>query len=253
MTAKAIATARGCGTRAGGGIYAEVGVDGGGLPIDHFLFCPPFRLVPDALQALGITALGVTLVERQGVWHIFDVVGREHYPNVADFIEEARRFGISRRLSRSLEFAKLTSASRLFLLHARAWNRNAWDYYQAMPFISSDGSPYTVVKPCPKAIPAHNKIHEPPTMCAQLWWQDVTGGEDVQSENAKRQVKRTMPSFSYRAAKAPDGMQAEYDTAIFASFPLSRIVVIRDGYGSDQQAYDRASQVHDIPVEFENE
>jgi hypothetical protein len=96
---------RGCGTRVKGGIYAECKLSPFGMPIEHFLIDPP-NPIPDDL---GLTPVGVKLFERDGVFHILDWVGSAHYKNVADFIEETRNFGASRRLSKSTDFSKLTA------------------------------------------------------------------------------------------------------------------------------------------------
>ena len=74
---------RGCGSRKKGGVYLTVAEGPGGKPIEHFLIDPP---IPVDLQQLGIGPRGIHLVERNGVWHVFDVVGTKHYPNVADYV-----------------------------------------------------------------------------------------------------------------------------------------------------------------------
>ena len=82
MTTGAIAVRRGCGTRKKGGIYFETGLGSYGKPLEHFIIDPPI-LVND----WSLSPLGVQLVERDGVTHIVDWVGSEHYPNVADYLE----------------------------------------------------------------------------------------------------------------------------------------------------------------------
>ena len=69
----------------------------------------------DGKTALGLSPIGVQLVERDGVWHILDWIGSEHYPNVADFLEEVRRFGLSRRLAKTVDFSKLTERSKILV------------------------------------------------------------------------------------------------------------------------------------------
>jgi hypothetical protein len=79
---------------------------------------PPVVIDP---QAIGLQAVGVKMIERNGVFHVLDWVGTNHYPNVADFVEEVTRHGVSRRMPSNLRFDLLTSASRLLLVHEKAY------------------------------------------------------------------------------------------------------------------------------------
>jgi hypothetical protein len=117
---------RGCGYRQPGGAYFAVPVGPGGRPIEEFLIDPP--VVIDDPRRLGLASVGVTLIERDGVTHVIDIVGREHYPTVASFIDEARRLGISRRAPRTIDFARITPASRLLLAHPHADIANAAEF-----------------------------------------------------------------------------------------------------------------------------
>ena len=106
---------------------------------------------------LGLASVGVTLIERDGVTHVIDIVGREHYPTVASFIDEARRLGISRRAPRTIDFDQITPASRLLLAHAHADIANAPEF------------------PCEERCPCHVAEHLVPgfgDMCARLWWEE---------------------------------------------------------------------------------
>lgn len=235
---KAIPVERGCGEREQGGVYAEFGVAPDGAGLEDFLIDAPLCI---DLAALGVRPIGVSLVCRQGVWHVIDWVGLEHYPNVADFVEEVRRFGVSRRLPRSLDFSRLTPASRLLLVHARAHVDNFHAY--ADRWIGRGTKRGT----CPKRLEEHMQ-HDYPLMCAAIWWQDVVGGR-VLDPVAPRIVHRTMPSFSYIAAAAPQGVQAHYLPAVFASFPVSRLVLV-DPKGEHGETQARAAR-SSLPVEVE--
>jgi hypothetical protein len=123
---KAAAVLRGCGERTPGGIYVECGVSPVGRPFEDFLVDPPLALPP----GLGFEALA----NKPQFWtdpdtratHLVLWIGEQFYPHVADFVEEARRFGISRKLSPQLlerpEFGRLTLSSRMILAHPRALN-----------------------------------------------------------------------------------------------------------------------------------
>ncbi len=254
MVARALPIRRGCGRRVRGGIYLEVGLGPGGRPVEDFLIDPPLKLGPEALTALGVHPVGVSLVERQGATHVLDWVGSEHYPNVADFVEEVRVAGLSRRLSRSLDFSRLGPGSRILLIHARAWIDNAQEYYRSL----AEGAPRPYQQPgarrCPRRLPGHDNWSNPPTMCAQLWWQDVAGGHPVDDNpfRGPRTTVREMPAFSYLGLRPPDGVEARYTPAIFASFPVSRLVVISDPAGGHEEPLRAASRAH-LPVELEEE
>lgn len=220
----AIPVARGCGTRKKGGIYLEVGLSPFGMPLEHFLIDPPWPVLGE-----GFPNQGVNMVEREGVWHVLDRVGASYYPNVADFVEEARRFGVSRRAQRTLKFGKLTKDSRIILAHPRAYIANWQEFNKALePFLCirallPDG--------CPKHIKAEHLRDN--TMCAGLWWEDIDPKlgtvEPADAIKGSRLVRRVMPSFSYEAHRRPEEITPEYQLGAFLSLPLTRIVVVEGG------------------------
>jgi hypothetical protein len=225
--AAAVPVRRGCGSREKNGCYWECGLGPGGRPVEEFLFDPPI-LVPEGLT---VKARGMTMFERNGVWHLLDRVGLQHYPNVADFVEEVRRFGLSRRLSPNLPFEKLTADSRLFLVHDRAWVDNFALY-----------APWA----CPRSFPEHSCEHSPlPPMCIGVWWQDVEGGVLLNDASDPRRVSRAMPSFVYQAHCRREGMKyiPNYRRAIFAAFPASRLVVVRGEKHGERLAHMRKSSI----------
>jgi hypothetical protein len=145
---------RGCGHRQPGGAYLAVPLGPYGKPLEAFLIDPPTLI--DG-EALGLSAVGVTMVERDGVTHVLDVVGREHYPTVAEFLDEARRLGVSRRIARTSDFSRITKESRLILLHQHADVANA-------PEFPAAGR-------CPCEVDEHLEDGFS-GMCARLWWQE---------------------------------------------------------------------------------
>lgn len=228
---------RECGYREEGGTYAEVPSSPNGKPLEHFITCVPVPIDRDEYR-LHPKGMGVTLVDLPEtcltcggggqtvltdqetretsptsltscsvcggigvvpVTHIFDVVGTDNYPNVADFIEEARRRGVSRRLElEAKQYARLTPRSRLIMLHKRAVIFNPESYYLEMPALELDRMRRAG---CPKNHPQH-KIEklsdldyilpssidregtlgaEPTALpgCAALWWNDIEKGESI--------------------------------------------------------------------------
>ena len=243
MVMAAIPVERGCGTRKRGGIYAECGLSPWGEPLEHFLVDPP---VPIDAEALGLSPIGVTLLAdpATGATHVLDWVGEEAYPNPADFLEEVRRFGLSRRLPRTLPFARLDARSRIVLVHRRA--------------NMADATAYTADwrRPCPKQLPEHQQPATAPSLCAGIWWEDVADGVPIvpvgsDDRQDARLVRRSMPSFSYLARSAPAEATPAYVPAIFARFPLSRLAVIEDPEGGSHEAAFQAAWQAALPVELE--
>jgi hypothetical protein len=150
---------RGCGYRQPGGAYFAVPLEPGGRPVEEFLIDAPV-VIEDAAR-LGLTSVGVGLFERDGVTHVVDIVGREHYPTVAALVDEARRLGVSRRAPRTIDFAQVTAQSRLLLAHAQADVANAAEF------------PTDAVCPC--QVQEH-LASEFQAMCARLWWQEPLQG-----------------------------------------------------------------------------
>jgi hypothetical protein len=133
---------------------------------------------------------------------VLDIVGREHYPTVLAFIDQARRMGISRRISRNSDFSKITPASRLLLLHSHA------DIANAPEFPTSEA--------CPCEVPEH--VPEGFTdICARLW-----------------------------ALEPLDA--AQHRLAMFASFPIPQIEVVRDPVGGTHSHTMAAAAAAGVPV-----
>lgn len=242
---------RGCGYRQQGAVYITCGLapEGYGGPLEDFLLDPPV-LVPEHLQ---VPDRGVTVLERDGVFHVVDRVGSAHYPNVADFIEETRRFGLSRRLPINFEFEKLTSESRIILCHERAYV-GTWSEYRAEDPKGPWHCPKSVVGP---GRPGHPEATDGP--CLGIVWEDITEGEVVSVEldgplAGREIVKRTMPSFEYRGHARPSDSEPEYALAFFMSMPITAIEVVRDRVSNQHEsAWQKASAADGIQVEIVDE
>jgi hypothetical protein len=116
---------RGCGKRKAGGVYVECGLvpPGYGRPFTDFLLDPP-QPPPEGVDLVNKVQ---TWQDAAGVHHLLVWIGAEHYPYLPDFIEEARRFGISRRIRGNFDFSLLTTASRMLLIHPSAINPS-WQF-----------------------------------------------------------------------------------------------------------------------------
>lgn len=247
MAHGAIPVKRGCGTRQKGGIYAEVGVSDDGAPIESFLLDPPIRV---SVEQLGLSYVGVSIVEREGLFHAFDWVGETFYPNVADFVEEGRRFGISRRISKSVDMSSLTPKSRLIVVHRKAWinqRGKEWNDWKIVHGVMGDAG-------CPTEQPTHVGGTDE-QMCVAYWWQDIErGAGEFQLYTASDRLgKRKMPSFEYEAALSPEGVVQEYQPALFATFPIHRLAVVYDDEGGRHEAALKAAKKSGLPVDLESE
>jgi hypothetical protein len=209
---RAMPVVRGCGTREQGGVYAELGLGPFGTPVEEFLIDPPIPVDPDEM---GITAIGVKILPvRLPGWEnplncVVDWVGSLHYPNVADFVEEVKRFGLSRRLPKNLDFSLLTPDSRILLIHRNAYIANPSPIWEGENEI------------------CFRQMHGRGENCAGLHWSVIQGGVPIEETNP-RVVKRAMPSFSYLGKAIPPGIDPEFKVAAFALFPIGSLVVIRD-------------------------
>lgn len=113
---------RGCGKRRPGGLYICSELSPFGVPIENLIIDPP-------LEHEGKLARAPIIFEKNGINHLLFWVGEEHYPYPSDFIEEARRFGVSKRISISFPIEKLEEGSMMFFIHSKA----IIDGYEALP------------------------------------------------------------------------------------------------------------------------
>jgi len=245
---------RGCGRRLRGGIYVEVDSksdDSDGSPTpgadrvaDNFERCLLDPPIPVDIARMGLSAIGVTLVEAvasdgRRVTHVFDIIGQSHYPNVASFIDEARAKGVSRRLARTLDFSRLEAGrSRLVLVHARGWLDNAAEYFAART---------STRWPCPKLNYAHLDRDNPPLMCSSLFWEDLEAPGDPSGE---RHVTVTCGDTVTTGLRTPEGVRRASRHAIIGSFPITRLAVIADPLGSTHEMAARSASRSSIDVEI---
>lgn len=248
------------------------------MPVDYFLTDPPHRIDAELEARLGLGNIGVKLIEQpdrdgnpSGIWNVWDIVGKEtHYPNVADFIQETRSMGISRRIESGASFELLTAQSRLILLHRKAWIDNYHDYYGALNLenteLRNQGKEAMASDVgCPRrTLLERNLFSGDPhsvdpeqnatDMCLGIVFDDVDGGETLYDPGLKsRTVRRTIGDTTYLARHRPDGVTPEYGLAIFARFPIAQIDVIRDlsnGVHHERIAKARTSK---LPVFLEDE
>lgn len=223
-------SARGCGgSRDAGGIYLEAGSAGGTVPL-WTCICDPVQ--PIDVEALDLSPVGVKLIEINGVTHVFDWVGATHYPNAADFLEEFIRLGLSRRISRKEDFRKLTSASKIFLIHPQAY------FAERPPFIDSR------LCPCPTG--KHDPESHDPACSGYLWQIAEPGATDLNLLDgnyeppaglfptwAPKPVEpgrycgtREMPAFTYTLGERGHNVDLQLLPGVIAVCPIEAIAVV---------------------------
>lgn len=263
MFSHAIPVERGCGTRTEGGIYAEVGMGAEGFPLECFLCDPPVRIE----EGIPVSTQGVTTVVKNGITHILDRIGSQHYPTVTSFLEEVRRFGVSRKIPRNFDFSQLQEGSCILLIHERGYISNWPDMVKVTGWT------------CPKRL-AHHTPERIEEMCAGLWWEDTPDEVEhdaIDFEEYARLVDRDieralyrershggvihplsagegrltcvkMPSFTYFANLRPEGFTPQYEEAIIAHFPISGLSVVRAEGDMHLGALEKALKAR-LPVE----
>jgi hypothetical protein len=291
-----IPVARGCGERYGG-IYLGCGLSPFGLPWNYFIVDPPLPIPekdslmifppdtePVSLQKRGQLLFQVNPDKEDEPYHVLDWIGEEHYPNVTDMLEEAQRFGVSRRANDNLDFSKLSKGSRLLLVHRRAfilepdggegWLRKNYETWKC-PLPEKKDS--RGILPPLEEVLAIKERHKPENFqqlidgesadfCAGLWWEDILDGTlialtEVDKDNGDEQelkevnprsVMRSMPSFTYWGRSQPELEEPPiYIPAVFASFPITQVDVVKDknkGEEADEKRVNAANQQKDIPV-----
>jgi hypothetical protein len=232
---------RQCGYRKKGGVYLTVLTSEDGAPIEYLLIDPP---QPVDLDALGIVPRGVHLIEKEGIWHVFDVVGQDNYPNVCDLLEEGRVLGFSRRCELP-DYSRLTRESRLVLIHQRALIRNYREYLER--FTEQEADDFK----CPQRRHQVKNLEE---MCAGLWWHDVVEGIERNEEGYRDLVSRKLECGAlYHCYGRPIDVIPEYQYAIFAIFPVGQIEVIEDPDDHTHEKKLEAARKSGLPINLVQE
>lgn len=216
---------RGCGFRTKGGIYAEVPTSPWGSPLEAFLVDPTLPIVP---SKFGLTPVNMRVFQRDGIYHIIDWIGAQHYPTAVHWLEEVRRFGVSTKLSLSADELKLLGpGSCIFPVHGFAYFDPRDAHYADLQNLQNLGYSW---KHCPTG--KHPKPDG--SMCVGLLWQNlpaVPERESVESVLPYRAHHYKMPSFEFAGYEQPgdfENVPDNYQPAIFARFPITRLIMIRD-------------------------
>ena len=238
---------RGCGKRVAGGIYLATDLSPYGIPLNAFLFDPPW--VP--LDNDGVPhypgSVGLHLVEnpwQENVVDVWDWIGEEHYEYFPDFWEETKRYGVSRRISSGANFDLLSRKSQLIGFHRKGiYSALNKVFYKRLIKEWETG---TEMDLCPQ-----NKEEE--HFCVSYLWQLVENAE----ENKPRLHTRFMPDivkvqFSYIAASIPtwaDNYMTSWIPAAMFHLPIHRIEIVEDKVaGTHEKAWEIVDKsVTDLP------
>jgi hypothetical protein len=237
---------RGCGTRERGGIYVETKLSEKGSPLEDFIICPPREINPDDF---GLSPIGGILFQGQKEKvHIMDWIGKSHYPYVADFVEEVRVMGSSRRIPKNTDFSLLGLGSMVFCVHEKASIIDPDIYYK-------DWSSQLEYQRCPQGKPGHDqptRVHE---MCSGIWWKDFEK-PDLKMVGKDRvgmiMGMRKTGDLKYGPVQVrPEKSGVVYHPAIFMRLPITNIAVIHDPVsGSHREAMKKASKAK-LPILLE--
>lgn len=205
---------RGCGTREAGGVYLTVGMGPFGRPVEDFIVDYP---TPIDVTQTPVSAKGMHLVPwKDGRWLLLDWVGESNYPSPADFVEEVRKHGLSRRIASNFPFESLRNKDVTHaLIHPRAVTLNAGEFNV----------------PRPLGCPTHQ--HEDADgACAALWW--VQGRVEASGDAAPHPHHDTTHYWQLADVALADGFnrytayrhhgqlpRREGGLGIFMAFPLA--------------------------------
>lgn len=216
---------RGCGKRSPGGIYLVTDLSSqSGIPIDKYLFDPPWQPKDTEGNFVLPGRLGVTITEISGIAHILDWIGAQYYPEFPDFWEETRRHGLSRRVSPSTPLDQLTRYSQIIGFHLHGWLADE----ESRKYVMGTRVQGTGMDTCPGSYYTGDD-HED---CVRLLWQLVDQRLDdtperLHSVNLPRHSKK--PNEQYMAAYVPPGIPAlNWEPAAMFHLPIHRIEVIED-------------------------
>lgn len=114
---------RGCGARVQNGLYLTVATSlFGAQELSHFLIDPVIKWEGGTLRA------PMLIPDPTGTTHVLIGIGKRSYPYFPDFFEEARRYGVSKRIPLDFDPSRLTRGkSKFLLMHPRAIPGFSWE------------------------------------------------------------------------------------------------------------------------------
>lgn len=207
---------RGCGERVPDGIYAECGLSDRGSPLEAFLIDPPQPL-PEGLDIINKAQLWQH--PTSSIWHLVIWVGAVHYPHMADYIEEVRRFGVSRRIGAHVDISLLTPGqSMMIFAHPRARLTSWEDRSRALNCRKN------------RAGHAENDTEHPPAGPCLFKTYDLIAPEDgtplIDIPGERALFERTIGSTTYTYSPTGES-DSGLKPGLFAMLPLHGFALVR--------------------------
>ncbi len=217
---------RGCGKRTPGGIYGCCPTSPHGRPVWRFLIDPPSPYMGKQFKGIKFAPDEMTPGWPEDSILLLDWIGKSGYQSAASLVEETRRFGLSRKFSRTFPWHRLNGKKVwLALVHARAIPTWKWDE------------------------PPENHLHRKATHCKlddvpmhrhRCVYTSWLTSPMYHESSGGRTPSINMPWGTFNPsevfddwlsepvdfAEAADGL-LKYDAGIFAIFPLTKFQVIR--------------------------
>lgn len=182
---------RGCGERKRDSIYLCCGVGPSGATIEELVIDPVKVWEHGWQRGFSLIDLG------DGVKHVLIFVGKEYYPSPWDFLEEIRRYGVSRNVKNNFPIDKLTlGESQLFFAHRNA--RPKFDYTvsehpQVCKYSDDFNNPFEI-----EGNPGYGYHPISSNPCAfSLQNLAVLHHPEAIKDKGTSQIKIEMPSFEY--------------------------------------------------------
>lgn len=235
-----MAVRRACGYRKPGKTY--VTFKQGRIPKNmtwiNFVVDPVMPFEKELLSAQGVNVLPrivgydlsgnlVQAVGKDGepIFDFYDWVSSGDYPDVAAFIEEVFRYGVSRLNPRTTQFEKMGKYSQYCLVHPNAFIDEPQAHWRQRAGIIAkrlkDGKKF-----CIKSLPEHDdpnvdRMEYDPIMCASLWWEDIT--VPTESVASSRECKVQLAAGDWFTAYTPPAGSNKLvrKPAVFMHFPIA--------------------------------
>ena len=234
---------RGSGPRHPGGIYFECGCRFIRKNLTAHVVNPP---MPVALPPLNPYLHPIP----SGSWRLSVGISSGSYSYPADFIEEARRFGVSVRVAPNLAFELLSPESRMIFIHPRTCLSNC---AEIRPFYLNPN----IINAC--FLYARSKgedtidLENDSYYCSRDWYALAEATSLIHAVNGELVSERKFnQNVNYRVFPPAKGFPAPvWTTGIFLCLPITSISIVISQNGSHDDIYDKIrTKIKFIPVEL---
>jgi hypothetical protein len=241
----AIVSPRGGGVRKRGGVYMESGKNFGGLPVELLLLDPPREQTPSAWLKPHRSPILFQDPDGRDTWHMCIWVGKEYYPRVWDFIEEARYVGVSRRVPSTFDFSKLSNKSRMFFVHPEAVGDFATSELQKLPCVCPPQVHIRYIGEGERCISTGNWLPEADQIMEMLAGENVMG----KGKSAGKLYRKLECGAKYQVFPLPEDVdQPKRRPGVFMQSTISGVAIVQDAQGNVDKKLKKAAQLAGVPV-----